>query len=451
MAVVAPFRALRYDPQKIDDLGKVVTPPYDVINPQQQQGYYDSHPKSVIRLELNRKRDSDDSRDNRYTRAAGHLQNWLGEGVMRRDPKPAFYVSETTYTDVDGNQATRRGFFTLLKVEDFSTGVVLPHEKTFTGHREDRLKLTKATSCNMSPIFALYPDEDNEVQEVLNAARTAPEADFVDPQGLLQKLWRVDDEAACRRVQELMSEKVIFIADGHHRYETALSYRDYMRDRHPERGEMASFNFVLVYLCSMGDPGLTVFPCHRLLPHLEGFDARDFLALAQPWFEVQEVAPAGSEDEHRARLNQTLQEAGQRGRCFALACADNESFYVLSLKDGAVDDPQWRQLAGPLRSLDVEMLTSLVLERILGLDNYARDQIHTIKYLSTMDEVLGEVRSGQAKVGFLINPTRVDQVKAVAEAGLIMPRKATYFYPKVLTGLVINLIDPAEDAPGCQG
>lgn len=450
MAVVAPFRALRYDTARVQDLSRVVTPPYDVISPREQDDFYRAHPQNIIRIELNRAGDRETPQDNCYTRAAGHLRDWMEMGVMVRDQAPAFYLSETTYLDPDGNSRTRHGFFTALKVEDYATGVVLPHEKTFTGHKEDRLKLTKATGANVSPIFALFPDDANQVWQTLADARPEkPLADFKDPFGLPQRLYAISDPAACRAVSQLMADKVIFIADGHHRYETALNYRNHMRELHPDAGENASFNYVLTYLCSMNDPGLTVFPCHRVLPRRDGFDVRDFLPMAEPYFTWSEIPAGPDRAAAKQRLQQELAEAGQHRPSFGLVAQDCDRFYVLSLKEGVrsggvmdVDEPE-------LKDLDVVVLTDVVLDKILGVDNQARDQVHTIKYVSRLEEVVDEVLGGQSRLAFLLNPTKVEQVQAVAEAGLIMPRKSTYFYPKVLTGLVLHLMDPAEDIPGC--
>ncbi len=452
MAVVAPFRALRYNPAKISSMTNVVTGPYDVINAQQQEAFYQADPFNVIRLELNKTTEADDASNNIYTRAAANLRQWMAEQVLLRDGQPAFYASETTYQDAGGQTRTRKGYLTLLRVEDYSTGVILPHELTFTGHREDRLKLTKAAGANMSPIFALYPDEENQVYGLMEQARAAqPLADFDDHAGLRQRLYAVDDPHACQEIQRLMLDKVIFIADGHHRYETALNYRNHMRELHPGRGPAASFNYLLTYLCSMSDPGLTVFPCHRMLPHLDGFDARDFLALAKQWFNVQEIPIAGDAARARAQLSEALFKAGLKRPSFGLASHDSDSFYVLSLKVGVRRTGPMQSTEPALKDLDVVVLSEVILNHILGLDNNACDQLHTIKYMSIMNEALDEVASGQARAVFLLNPTKVSQVEAVANQRLVMPRKSTFFYPKVLTGLTINLIDPNEDAPTCQG
>lgn len=452
MPVVAPFRAVRYNPQKVADLADVVTPPYDVISHEQQESFYAADPHNIIRMELNRKRDSDTAQDNRYTRAAEHFQAWREEKVFIREESPSFYISETTYIDADGNQQVRRGFFTALRVADLSERKVLPHEKTFTAHKEDRFQLTKAVQANVSPIFALYPDDLNEVMTALDQGKEpVPLNDFVDPMGLPQRLYRVSDPATCRRVQELMEDKVLFIADGHHRYETALNYRNYMRELHPEAGPEALFNYTLTYLCSMSDPGLTIFACHRLVPRLDGFGAEDFLALAKPFFEVQEVPINGDAETAKAKLTEALARADTQSNTLGLVSHDTDKAYLLTLKPGVMEANGNPDLAGPLADLDVVVLTHLVLDKILGFDNNARDQDHTIRYLADMTHVLQEVKSGRSRLAFLLNPTKVEQVQAVAEAGLIMPRKATYFYPKVLTGLVINLLSPDEQAQACKG
>ncbi|KIX10890.1 DUF1015 domain-containing protein [Dethiosulfatarculus sandiegensis] len=448
MAVVAPFRALRYDSRNIAGMAEVVAPPYDVVNDEQQQALYDAEPHNIIRLELNKSRDNDLPGQDGYTRAASHLLNWVEEGVLARDQKPAFYINETTYRGVNGETLVRKGFMTLLRLEDFANGVVLPHERTFTGHKEDRLRLLKATSTNISPIFALYPDEENQVHTTLENARVKESlADFTDSAGLKQSLYRVEETEALKQVQKLMADKVIFIADGHHRYETALNYRNYMREQNPKAPGHASFNYVMVYLCSMSDPGLTVFPCHRVLTHLHGFAARDFLLHAQRYFDYREMDLSGDSAKDKQAVTEALARTGEKGRGFGMVSAESDKAYILELKPGAVDDPAWKELPRELRDLDVVVLTEVILDRVLGLDANARDKEHTIEYVADMAQVLDQTRSGKSRVGFLVNPTRVEQVQAVAKSGLVMPRKTTFFYPKVITGLTMNCVDASETIP----
>ena len=387
-------------------------------------------------MELNKTRPEDGPEQNRYTRSAAHLKTWMDSGVLKPEPAPCFYLAQTEYTDAEGTPRTRTGFFCLLKVEDFSTGVVLPHEKTFSGHKEDRFKLTDAAKANISPIFAVFPDEGNLVEKTLQEAGPAkPAEEFIGPMGLKQRLFAVCDKGALDQVRKLMSDKVIFIADGHHRYETALAYRDHMRKLNPDAGPDAPFEYVLVYLVGMSDPGLTIFPCHRVLPQLHGFSARDFLLHSQKYFDHSKLKLSGDVKADKAAVTEALAKAGEKGNSLGLVSAESESAYILTMKDNA--PVEWDGISPTLQSLDVVVLTHVVLEKILGMDDTVRDHTHSIEYVSDMAQVIEQVRGQKARAAFLVNPTRMEQVKAVAKAGEIMPRKATYFYPKVLTGLVI--------------
>ncbi len=451
MALVAPFKALRYNAEKVS-LEKVVTPPYDVISPEQQDAYYQADPHNIIRLDLNKQRDSDTAEDNTYTRAAANLKQWMAQEVIKRDAAAGFYPLTTRFTDPEGEEHVRHGFLTLLKAVDYSLGGVLPHEKTFSGTKEDRLNLLKAVSTNLSPIFALYPDDDNLVQRTLEAAKRTPElVDMTDPLDMVQRMSVVDDPEVCAEVVRLMADKVIFIADGHHRYETAQNYRAYMRRRYPQAPDNASFNYVMVYLCSMSDPGLTTLGCHRLIHHLHGFNSRDFLALAEPYFDASEVPFDGDPEAARRRFIKQLTDNWRKAPSFGLVTSGDQAFHLLTLKPGVAEQEPLANIPGPMRALDAEVLTHVVLEHILGLDNHARDREHLIAYRSDTAGVVSDVLSGKARLAFLMNPTPVDQVQSVAEAGLIMPRKSTYFYPKVLTGLTMNLIDPAETIEAGRG
>lgn len=449
MAVVAPFRALRYNPAKMSGIEKVVTPPYDVISPARQEQFYQADPHNIIRLDLNRQHDDDDAANNRYTRSAGHLKEWMQGQVLVRDQSPGFYPLTTKFRDPEGNDHLRRGFMTLMKVEDYGRGAVLPHEKTFSATKEDRLKLLKATGCNISPIFAIFPDDDNQVEAAL--AKYGEERllnQLIDPDGLEQTIGRVSDPAGVEEIKRLMADKVIFIADGHHRYETAMAYRDYMRGLHPDAPANASFNYVMVYLCAMSDPGLLTLGCHRMINRLAGFDARDFLALASPYFTHREIPLGPGVGAAREQMMQLIKQGQGSESTFGLVARGSGSLFVINLREGVMDNGEWPELPDEMKRLDVEVLTHVVLEKILGLDDIARDREHLIAYRSDTEQVIDEVLDGQADLAFLLNPTMVTQVQAVAEAGLIMPRKSTYFFPKALSGLAMNLVDPAETVNG---
>jgi uncharacterized protein (DUF1015 family) len=445
MAVVAPFRALRYNPARISSIENVVTPPYDVISPRRQEEFYQADQRNIIRLDLNKEREEDDAGNNRYARSAGHLAKWMEEEVLLRDPEPAFYPVSTTFSDPEGGQHLRHGFFTLMKVENYGQGAVLPHEKTFSATKEDRLKLLKATQCNISPIFAIFPDDDSQVEQALDRYREkAPLHKLVDPDGQEQILGRVSDPRAIAEISKLMADKVIFIADGHHRYETSMAYRDYMRGQYPDAPANASFNYVMVYLCAMSDPGLLTLGCHRMINRLSGFDARDFLALASPYFTHREIPLGPGVGAAREQMMRLIKQGQGADPTFGLVARGSGSLFVITLRQGVMDNGEWPDLPAEMKSLDVEVLTHVVLEKILGLDEIARDREHLIAYRSDTEQVIDEVLDGDADLAFLLNPTLVTQVQAVAEAGLVMPRKSTYFFPKALSGLAMNLVDPNE-------
>jgi uncharacterized protein (DUF1015 family) len=416
-----------------------VTPPYDVISKAKQAGLYDNHPHNIIRLELNRPEPGDDEDNNRYTRAAGFLRQWTAAGVLKAEDRFSLYINETTYSDAGGQTLTRRGFFTRLRLEEFSRGIVLPHERTFSGHKADRLQLIKAAKTNISPIMALYPDPDNQVQAALYAGNPRLLAEFDDPAGCHQRLLAVDDLAAIAEVQALMAEKTVFIADGHHRYETGLTYRQYLREQDPARfSASAPCNYILTYLCSMSDPGLSVFASHRVLPKWENFSLPGLLTRLQPFFSIKEYPLNGSREQDSAHLREQLKLSGKISPTFGFMSKNEARFWILTLKEQALERAVMEENEPELRNLDVVILSELVLTQGLGLKPQDYDQVNLIEYISGLSNALNSVADGLADLAFFLNPTKVEQVRAAAEKGFIMPHKSTYFYPKVLTGLVLN-------------
>jgi uncharacterized protein (DUF1015 family) len=439
MAVIEPLKGLRYQVKEAVELARLVTPPYDVISKAKQACLYDNHPHNIIRLELNRPEPGDDEHNNRYTRAAAFLRAWTAAGVLRPESKFSLYINETTYNDASGRTLTRRGFFTRLRLEEFSSGIVLPHERTFSGHKEDRLKLIKAAKTNISPIMALYPDSDNQVQAALYAGRPRLLAEFDDPAGWHQRLLAVDDQEAIAKVQGLMAEKTVFIADGHHRYETGLAYRKYLREQnHAAFTPDAPANYILTYLCSMSDPGLSVFASHRILPKWENFSLSDLLARLEPFFVVKDYPLNGNREQNTEYLREQLNRSGEISPAFGFMSKNQPRFWILSLKEHALERAAMEESQPELKNLDVVILSELVLGQGLGLKTQDYDRVNLIEYISGLTKAMNAVVSGDADLAFFLNPTKVDQVRAVAEKGFIMPRKSTYFYPKVLTGLVLN-------------
>lgn len=442
MARVAPFRGLRYQVESHDQLAALVTPPYDVINQAQQDELYDNSPHNIIRLELNRPEPGDNEANNVYTRARDFLQQWLQQGILKEEDKPTIYINETTFTDGNGQRRTRCGFFARLRLEEFSKGIVLPHERTFSGHKEDRLKLIKATKTNISPIMTLYPDPNNSVQAVFNQGKPRLLAEFTDPAGWHQRLLAMDDPEAVAKVQELMEPKVVYIADGHHRYETGLNYRNYVLHQQPEAfDEEAPYNYVLAYMCSMSDPGMTVFASHRVMPKWDRLDLPELLSRLDDYFLIEEYPLSDDLTKATEDIRLHLNRAGECTPAYALMVKNQPNYWVFLLKKDALKRATMQESEPMLKCLDTVILTELVLSQGLGLSAQDYDQVGLIEYVSGLSKTTAMVAEGHADMAFMLNPTKVEQVQAVAQRGLIMPRKSTYFYPKILTGLVLNKVE----------
>ncbi|MCE5333529.1 MAG: DUF1015 domain-containing protein [Desulfobacteraceae bacterium] len=445
MADIAPFRGLHYNQEIIPDLAEVVIPPYDVISPDEQAAFHAKHPYNMIRLELGQRTPEDSEENNPHTRAAAFMKQWERQRVLVRNPKPALYYYEMDYSDAPGVQKTRNGFVCALRLEDFSSGGVKPHERTFQAVKDERFSLMRACNANLSAVFALYSDPGQDVRKALAAGRGGePTMSFTDDSGLTHRVWAVSDAAAVDRVRSLMREKAIFIADGHHRYETALNYRNARRRESGSANPNASYEFVMMYLSDMDQSGLTILPTHRLLGSLGGLDPESFLQKASPFFEIRrfETANGGELKWKRAIV------AGGMEREIAIGfyCRAAGAVHVLSAKKDEVESRlKAKGIAAPLRALDVVVLDQVILRDLLGLSDEFLADSSNISFTHDFAGALEAVKSGRFDAGFFINPTRIEQVRDVASAGLIMPHKSTYFYPKVSSGLVINPLSPDEE------
>jgi uncharacterized protein (DUF1015 family) len=435
MAVILPFRGLRYSTQQALDLSLVTAPPYDCISPDQQQTLYDAHPHNIVRLILGLESPADTPADNRYTRAAKCLREWLSAGVLTREKRPALYLYEQEFT-VAGGTLVRRGFVSRVALEEFGKGSIFPHEQTFSGPKEDRLKLLKATHVNLTQVFALYPDEKNEVMSVFDRLPLAsPDLQVVDSGGVINRLWIVTDESAASEVAALMHRRPLFIADGHHRYTTALNYRKYLIDKGETISDHHPANFTSIMCVSMSDPGLVILPTHRILENLPPLAAERMREILKDHFVWHKFTGAEATS---GRLEAHLAKC--RGVCFGVYLRDDQAAYTASLKDPALMDrlapdrsPAWRQL-------DVAVLHRLILERLLP-DALGGLKDLSIRYVHLGSEAFDAVHESTASAAFLLRPTRIDQVQAIAGSGELMPHKSTYFYPKLLSGLTMNPLD----------
>ncbi|MBI5190339.1 MAG: DUF1015 domain-containing protein [Nitrospirae bacterium] len=446
MAEITPFRGLRYDIKKlggVEPLGGIaplVAPPYDVISPALQEDLYARHEKNVVRLDFGKKYDADTDADNRYTRSAGYLKQWLADGVLVREGRPCLYFYEVSYKTPSGTPKTMSGFICMLRLEEWSKGVVLPHESTLKGPKADRMELMKATGVSASQIFSLYSDKACTVTGAMKKAIGGRPADeeAADDDGAVHRLWVVEDPAAIETVRRDMMDRPVFIADGHHRYETALAFRDHCRANGGGDGK-ETYNYVPMFLANMEEDGLTVLPTHRMIKDAGGRSLENILAEAEKFFDVRAFSftPA---DEGRVRADflAAVQGESKRTNAYGFYFGRGSSYYLLTLKDvDPLVETLRCQRSETYCKLDVSILHNLVIERVLGINTEKISQDQPVQFEKDGDRAIGRVASGEFAMCFILNATKVHEVKEVALAREIMPQKSTYFYPKLLTGLVI--------------
>lgn len=426
MADIRPFKAWRFT-AKAGRIEELTCPPYDIISEEQRQAYLARNPHNIIRLELPR------DGANPYATAGESLRQWKEEGILRQDDQAAFYIYDITFT-VAGQTYTVGGLIAQTHLEEFSKGIVLPHEFTLSKAKEDRLRLMKATHSNFSHIYALYRDGSGEVENKLVKARqeTAPLVEMTDEAGLIHRLWAITDPAVTEAIRQRFADTKLYIADGHHRYETALSYRDYCYEQGTPVGTGA--DYIMMMLVEMSHPGLVVFPTHRLIRNVDGFDPAAILAACTACFEVEPDVPV-------AAVKQRLDKAYAAGQKAFGFYTGGDSAALLTLKDPAVMDTFLPEQSPVSRQLDVNVLHTLILERLMGIDKENMANQKNLTYTRDMDEAVEGVRSGRFQGCFVMNPTRVAEIRDVAAAGEKMPQKSTYFYPKLITGLTVNSLD----------
>jgi uncharacterized protein (DUF1015 family) len=440
MAYIAPFRALRYDPARVD-LTQVVTQPYDKITPEMQNRYYDADPHNLVRIILGKPQPNDHVEENIYTRAATSFRDWRRQAVLLQDPQQSLYQYVQRFQPPGGGaELERRGFIGLGKIEDYSAGIVYRHEQTLAKPKADRLELLRATRAHFGQLFMLYSDPAGEVDRALSVS-SVTDLDTVielrDEYGVLHQVRRVSDPGLIELVRGKMRDKKLIIADGHHRYETALNYRNERRAIHGSTStssELAPYELAMMTFINMDSPGLVILPTHRVVHGLESFSPDTLLARARAYFSVEEVDPSIS----AARAVGILGAAGQAGTAL-LGVTANRAFLFdtpQALASNLFQGVSLRQ-----QSLDVVQLHKCLLEGVLGISEEAiRDQ-KNISYVRAAAEALARVRQGAADVAFLMNPVRMQQVRDIAFAGEVLPQKSTDFYPKLLSGLTIYALE----------
>jgi uncharacterized protein (DUF1015 family) len=413
MADVQPLKTLRYDPDVAGPLEDLIAPPYDVIDDEGRAELAARSPYNVVELDL----------PDSYEGAAQTLEEWRQSGVLTQEDEPAIWALRQDYAAPDGSTRSRTGFFARVRVEDYGAGRIRPHERTHPGPKEDRLRLTRATRANLSPIFSLFPDAGGAATETLAQAMGGdPFAEADDREGTHNTLWRVGDPEHIAALQAALADAELLIADGHHRYETARVYAE-------EVGGEGNHRYVLMFLVALDDPGLLVFPTHRLLTNLKDSEKQEALRVVMLRdFEVERLDSAAD-----------LEPAADSDRVsFGYMDAHFKQPFRLTLKDERIADEALPGMPEPYRRLDTAVLEAVALRGALGMTEDDISHLNGLDYSKSLDDAIERVESGTADAGFFMRATPVEQVREVAEAGESMPPKSTYFYPKVPTGLVFN-------------
>lgn len=424
MADVRAFRGLHYNLAKVH-LTEVISPPYDVISSEQRLEYLGKSPLSVVRLILPEGEDP-------YAGAKSLLETWIEQEILIQDREPRIYCYHQTFRTPDGEEKTRKGFMALVRLEDFNKGIVLPHEATLFAPKEDRLNLLRACKTNFSPIFGLYSDPEQKIYTLLEPATyVSPDAQAVDQDGISNSMWCITDSAVIQQVQELMLQHWILIADGHHRYESCLVYRDEM----DHRDSQAPYHFTLMFLTNIHHPGIAVLPYNRGVWNLPKFDPASILRKTGKYFEIREF------DEQELAFF-ALGKEGVETSAFLTLLQGMKGFYLFRMKPHVKleefypsDTPQVMQ------RLDVNILHKILLEGVLSISEEDIQQQKYLKYYKDSREEKKDFEAGRLQIAFFLNPTRVDQVVEVSKAGRTMPQKSTYFFPKLMTGFVMNKHD----------
>ncbi len=427
MAELKAFKGMRYT-DKAGELNTLVCPPYDIISDEQRERYIEKNKNNIIRLELPK------GGEERYKEAGETLREWLENGILACDGEDCIYVYEMQFS-ANGERKRLKGFTTLVRLSDFSEGVVLPHEETLSKAKQDRFDLMSETYCNFSQIYSLYTDSDGSVYGIIDGcSKGLPDMEVADGDGTVHRIWRISAPEIIGRIVSAFADKKLYIADGHHRYETALKFRKTLC----EKGvAMPGSEYVMMTLVNMENPGLVVFPTHRIVRGLDSFDPKKVINECEKYFDIAE---APDEGRMQAALNKFYDEGK---KSFAMYTGAGKC-HVMTLKDKEEIKRLLPDKSEAYRGLDVTVLHSLVLERILGIDRENMANQKNLLYTRSREEALKAVDMDGADCSFILNPTKVSEISGVAGAGEKMPQKSTYFYPKLITGLVMNNLMRAQ-------
>ncbi len=444
MATILPFKGLRYNPEKIKDISKVITPPYDVISEKERDDYYQLHPDNIIRLILSKELPGDDQSNNKYSRSAEFFDTWRKEEILKEEAEPAIYIYAQEFT-LSGKKYIRRGFISLVKLEDFQTGEIYPHEHTLAKPKEDRMNLMKACNANLSQVFTFFEDEGGKISNFLNevsegdpGAGTTPDIDFTDIYGIKNSLWAVKDKAVIAKLTVQMKDRALFIADGHHRYETALFYRDLVKgfEKVQSRNEDSPADYIMMMCVSMEDPGLVILPTHRLARNVKDLDPEKIKSSLNEVFDICDLGRDCDTD----TLTQKLSKDSHKHKIAMYIGEGDKKFYILTLRDEKLLDPILTGDYVEWKSIDTGILHGVIFDRALGIQAKNISKSENVKYNQGVEDSVARVNKGEYQIAFFLNPTKICQIKDIATKRHKMPPKATYFYPKLMTGMVVRHI-----------
>ena len=430
MVDIVPFRGLLFNQEKTGSLDQVIAPPYDVISPEQQEALYKKNPYNVVRLILEKQYPEDDEKENRYTRSSAIFNKWIEDKVLVQDKNHGFYVYSQEYT-FEGESVCRVGFFARVRTEDFDSGNICPHEFTLAKAKQDRMNLLKACRANFSPIFGLFSDPSGEIDAILGQAMKGDPFAVIEENGVINKAWRLNDAEKLAFITEYFNDKKILIADGHHRYETALNYYN------ENKNEVDDSVHVMMFLTNLEAQSLAVYPIHRLIKCPTPFDEAEFMNQIENYFSVEPI----NEGVEKNKIRKALDSADAGGIVFYVyfgqgrGCCIHVKEKTNMLPMLATDESE------ELAVLDVAQLHTVILKNILNIDTKEPDSQKYVTYKVDMIEALNRVDSEEFDLAFFMNATRVSDVRNLAEKGIRLPQKATFFYPKLLSGVVINKFD----------
>jgi uncharacterized protein (DUF1015 family) len=410
MAEIIPFRGILYNVSKVS-MEDVLAPPYDIITPEYQEELYRKSPYNIVRIDFGKDQQEDNEANNRYTRAKQYLKKWLLEGIFIRSEKPSFYIYQMSYR-LNNREKHLVGFLGLIKLEELGKGTIHPHECTYSKPKQDRLNLLRVCEANISPIFSLYKSTDREIPALFSRITiTKPYIESKDPEGAVHRLWPIDEQEDLKVIQKELKDKTVFIADGHHRYETALEFQREMREKKASFTGKELFNYVLMFFTNMFDEGITILPTHRLVKEIP----EDIKNILSEYFEME---PVKEDFDIAGRIS------GKR-HVFGFYQNKENIWYICRYKKDGLSE-----IRPDLREIDVIVLHELVFKKIL--------KVTDIEYEMDSNKAIEKVRKGQFSAAFFLNPTRVEDVERAAISSTRMPPKSTYFYPKLLTGIVMN-------------